>query len=78
MGKKDKTVRDRLEVIGTIMDAHKGCVFDVGLEDSDMVITASISGRMRKSFIKVVTGDKVKVEVSPYDTGKGRIVQRMK
>jgi len=79
MGKKVKNKRDRMEIEGVITNAHKGCMFDVvfGENDSSKVL-ASVSGRMRTSFIKVVPGDKVKVEISPYDTSKGRIIQRVK
>ena len=66
-----------MEMTGTILEAHKGCMFDVEIDDSLQLVLASISGKMRKSFIKVVSGDKVKIEVSPYDTTKGRIIQRM-
>jgi translation initiation factor IF-1 len=79
MGRKIKNKRDRMEIEGVVAESHKGCLFDVVLEDDNSSkVLANISGRMRKAFIKVVPGDKVKVELSPYDTSKGRIVQRMK
>jgi len=79
MGKKEKNKRDRMEIEGVVTAAHRDCMFDVVFgEDNNSKVLANISGRMRKAFIKVVPGDKVKVELSPYDTSKGRIVQRMK
>lgn len=79
MGKSMKNKRDRIEVEGFVSEAHKGCMFDVIVGDNnDSKVLANISGKMRKAFIKVVPGDKVKVELSPYDTTKGRITQRMK
>lgn len=78
MARKQKNKRDRLEMTGIIETAHKGCMFDVVFEGNDNRVLASISGKMRKSFIKVIPGDKVKVELSPYDMTKGRIVQRLR
>jgi len=46
--------------------------------DNDHIITAHISGKMRKFYIRILTGDRVKVEMSPYDLSKGRITFRMK
>ena len=52
-------------------------IFKVKLEN-DLVITAHISGNMRKNYIKILPGDRVKVEMSPYDLSRGRIVYRYK
>jgi len=67
--------RDRVELDGTVVEAHPGAMFTVQV--NEMIIKATISGKMRQNFIKVIPGDKVKIEVSPYDTSKGRIISRM-
>ena len=66
---------DNLVLMGTVMEAFKGTNFKVELENGHMV-TAHISGRMRKNYIRILVGDKVKVEMTPYDLTKGRIVSR--
>ena len=70
MAKKDLIEMD-VEVIETLPNT----TFRVKLEN-DHVITAHISGRMRKNYIRILTGDKVKVEITPYDLSKGRIIFR--
>ena len=62
---------------GTVMEVLPNTVFRVKLEN-DHVITAHISGRMRKNYIRILNGDKVTVEMSPYDLSKGRITFRSK
>ena len=69
--------KDTIEMQGTVMEVLPNTVFRVKLEN-DHVITAHISGRMRKNYIRILTGDKVKVEMSPYDLSKGRITFRSK
>jgi translation initiation factor IF-1 len=69
--------QDAIEVDGTITEALSNAMFRVQLE-SGHVITAHISGKMRMHYIKILPGDKVKVEMSPYDLTKGRIVFRYK
>jgi translation initiation factor IF-1 len=71
MVKKDEPI----EVDGTVMDALANTRFRVQLETGHTV-TAHLAGRMRKNFIRIVPGDKVRVELSPYDLTKGRIVYR--
>ena len=66
-----------IEQDGTIIEALSNAMFHVELENGH-VITAHISGKMRMNFIKILTGDKVKVEMSPYDLTKGRISYRYK
>jgi len=68
---------DSIEFEGTILETLPNTVFRVKLENGH-VITAHISGRMRKNYIRILTGDKVKVEMTPYDLTKGRITYRMK
>ena len=65
------------EVQGTVEEALPNTMFRVELENGH-VITAHISGRMRKNYIRILTGDKVKVELTPYDLSKGRIIFRDK
>lgn len=71
---KDKDV---LEIIGTILESLPNAQFKVELE-TGQVILAHISGKMRKNYIRILLGDKVKVELSPYDLTRGRIVFRAK
>ncbi|MFC1566720.1 translation initiation factor IF-1 [bacterium] len=68
---------DKLEVAGTITEALPNAMFRVELETGHKII-AHISGKMRMYYIKILPGDKVKVEMSPYDLSKGRIVYREK
>ena len=62
---------------GTILEALSNAMFRVELENGH-VITAHISGKMRMHYIRILPGDKVKVEMSPYDLSKGRISFRYK
>ncbi len=68
---------DQIEMDGIVMDTLPNTMFRVQLENGHM-ITAHISGRMRKNYIRILTGDKVKVEMTPYDLTKGRITFRQK
>lgn len=69
--------KDTIEMQGVVTDVLPNTVFRVKLEN-DHVITAHISGKMRKNYIRILTGDKVKVEMTPYDLSKGRITYRGK
>ena len=71
------TKEDHIEMLGTVTDTLPNTMFRVKLENGH-VITAHISGRMRKNYIRILTGDKVKVELTPYDFTKGRITFRDK
>ena len=66
---------EAFEVDGTVTQALANTRFRVELETGDEVL-AHVAGRMRKHFIRIVPGDKVRVELSPYDLTKGRIVFR--
>ena len=66
---------EAFEVDGTVTQALANTRFRVELETGDEVL-AHVAGRMRKHFIRIVPGDKVRVELSPYDLTKGRIVYR--
>ncbi|MBQ9439457.1 MAG: translation initiation factor IF-1 [Paludibacteraceae bacterium] len=66
-----------IELDGTVVEALSNAMFRVELENGHQ-ITAHISGKMRLHYIKILTGDKVRVEMSPYDLSKGRISFRYK
>ena len=66
---------DAIELEGTILENLPNTMFRVKLENGHVII-AHISGRMRKNYIRILTGDKVKVEMTPYDLTKGRITFR--
>ena len=71
MAKKD----DVIEFEGEVVDTLPNTLFKVRLENGHEII-AHISGKMRKNYIRILTGDKVKVEMTPYDLSKGRINYR--
>lgn len=71
------TKEEHIEMLGTVVDTLPNTMFRVELENGH-VIMAHISGRMRKNYIRILTGDKVKVELTPYDLTKGRIIFRDK
>lgn len=66
-----------IEQDGTIVEALSNAMFRAELENGH-IITAHISGKMRMNYIKILPGDRVKVEISPYDLTKGRITFRYK
>lgn len=66
-----------IEQDGTIVEALSNAMFRVELQNGHQVV-AHISGKMRMHYIKILPGDKVKLEMSPYDLSKGRIVYRYK
>lgn len=66
---------DFIEMEGTIVKTLPNTTFQVELENGHLV-TAHISGKMRKHYIRILTGDKVTVQLTPYDLTKGRIVYR--
>ncbi len=66
---------DHIEMEGTVIETLPNTMFRVKLENGH-VVTAHISGRMRKNYIRILTGDKVTVQLTPYDLSKGRIVYR--
>ena len=69
--------KDVIEMQGTVIEVLPNTLFRVKLEN-DHVITGHISGKMRKNYIRILNGDKVTVELSPYDLSKGRITFRSK
>ena len=68
---------DVLEVEGTVLEALPNAMFKVELENGHRVLS-HISGKLRMNFIKILPGDKVTMELSPYDLTKGRIIWRAK
>jgi translation initiation factor IF-1 len=68
---------DKIEVEGEVVEALPSTMFRVQL-DSGHDVLAKISGKMRKNYIRILPGDRVKVELSPYDLTRGRITFRLK
>jgi translation initiation factor IF-1 len=66
---------DAIEVVGTVVKVLPATMYTVRLENGHEIL-AHISGKMRKNFVKIAAGDKVTVQISPYDLTKGRIVYR--
>ena len=66
---------DLIEMEGTIVEKLPNAMFKVELENGHVVL-AHISGKLRMNFIRILPGDKVKIELSPYDLNKGRIIWR--
>ncbi|HEX4045810.1 MAG TPA: translation initiation factor IF-1 [Gammaproteobacteria bacterium] len=69
---------EQLEMEGTVIDTLPNTMFRVQLVESGHIILAHISGKMRKNYIRILKGDKVTVEMTPYDLSKGRITFRHK
>jgi len=67
--------KEVIELNGTVVEALPGTQFKVELENGHQII-AHVAGRMRKHYIRLVPGDRVKVELTPYDLTKGRITYR--
>ena len=68
--------RERMEFEGTVIEANKS-KFKVQVNEN-LVVLCTLSGKIRVNSVKILMGDRVKIEVSPYDTTQGRIVFRMK
>lgn len=68
---------DVIEVVGRVVEPLPNAMFKVKLENGHEVL-AHVSGKMRMNFIRILPGDKVLVQISPYDTRRGRIVYRYK
>jgi translation initiation factor IF-1 len=69
---------DAIEVIATVIEPLPNAMFRVEIAESKHQVLAHISGKMRKNFIRILPGDKVQVELSPYDLSRGRITYRFK
>ena len=78
--KKEKKIskkEETIEIEGTILEALPNAMFRVELENGHKIL-GHISGKMRMHYIKILPGDKVRVELSPYDLSRGRIIYRKK
>lgn len=62
---------------GTVVESLPNVMFRVELDSNGIVILCQASGKLRQNFIKILVGDKVKIEMSPYDLSRGRIVSRL-
>ncbi|HYX28699.1 MAG TPA: translation initiation factor IF-1 [Pyrinomonadaceae bacterium] len=69
---------DLIPAAGTIIDKQPNAFFKVQLDNSEHIVLAAISGKMRKHRIRILVGDRVSVEMSPYDLTRGRITYRYK
>ncbi len=72
-----KETKDKIELQGTVVDCLPGTQFRVELDNGHQVL-AYLSGKMRRYYIRVLLGDRVSVELSPYDLTRGRITYRFK
>ena len=68
---------DNIIVVGEVTEKLPNTMFRIKVEGTDKLLLCYLSGKMRKNFIKIIPGDKVKVEVTPYDQDRGRIVYRL-
>jgi len=69
---------DLIELAGVVIDKQPNAYFKVKINDSDHIVLATISGRMRRNRIRILMGDRVDLELSSYDLKKGRITYRHK
>ncbi|HEY0006611.1 MAG TPA: translation initiation factor IF-1 [Pyrinomonadaceae bacterium] len=69
---------DLIPAEGLVIDKLPNAFFKVRLEGTEHVVLAQISGKMRKNFIRILPGDRVSIEMSPYDLSRGRITYRYK
>ena len=67
---------EKTEVEGEVVEALPSTMFRVQLDDMDSTVLATISGKMRRHYIRILPGDRVKVELSPYELNRGRITYR--
>jgi len=74
----DMSKEEAIEVTATVLETLPNAMFKVEIEDNGHQVLAHISGKMRKNFIRILPGDKVLVELSPYDLNRGRITYRYK
>jgi translation initiation factor IF-1 len=76
-GAQERVANDAIEIEGTVSEVLPNATFRVQLENGHPVL-AYLSGKMRQNYIRVLEGDRVKVELSPYDLSRGRITYRYK
>ena len=72
-----KSKEDVIEVEGEVIEALPGTMFKVKLDGSNHEVLATLSGKLRKFYIRILLGDRVKIELSPYDLSRGRITYRL-
>ncbi|MBP7601462.1 MAG: translation initiation factor IF-1 [Thermoflexales bacterium] len=72
-----KSKEDVIEVEGEVIEALPGTMFKVKLDGSNHEVLATLSGKLRKFYIRILLGDRVKMELSPYDLSRGRITYRL-
>ena len=78
MAKKEKNEKEEpIEIEGTVIEPLPNAMFRVELENGHKVL-AHVSGRLKQNFIRILTGDRVRLELSPYDLTRGRITYRLK
>jgi len=70
-------VEEPIQTEGTVVSVLAGTMFRIKLDNTDHVVLAHISGKMRKRFIRLTVGDRVRLEMSPYDMNKARITYRL-
>lgn len=76
-GAQDRVAKDAIEIEGTVTEVLPNATFRVKLENEHEVL-AYLSGKMRQNYIRVLEGDRVKIEMSPYDLSRGRVTYRYK
>jgi translation initiation factor IF-1 len=69
---------EAIEVMATVLETLPNAMFKVAVDENKHEVLAHISGKMRKNFIRILPGDRVLVELSPYDLNRGRITYRYK
>jgi translation initiation factor IF-1 len=74
----EPTKEEGIELEGTVIENLPNARFRVKLDEGDLEVLAHVSGKMRMHYIRILPGDRVRVEVSPYDLTKGRITYRFK
>lgn len=77
MAREVKQKEQKMEMMGQVIEALPGTQFKVELENGHEIL-AYLSGKMRRYYIRILLGDQVRVEISPYDLTRGRIVYRFK
>jgi translation initiation factor IF-1 len=73
---RKQTRDDRVEIQGVVVEAFRGMTFEVKINNTETTVLAQLSGKLRQNNIRVLPGDKVTVEVSPFDMTRGRIIWR--
>jgi translation initiation factor IF-1 len=69
--------KEKIKEEGVVLEIYKNALFRVKLEKSEREILAHLAGKLRINFIKILPGDRVVVEISPYDPNRGRIIYRL-